>query len=137
MSDNTRRKELACGETHDYAKWSFLNHNTHISEEEFDAHYDVAQDEQTKMWQVFEKIKRQRKPYRTVRVHDENVPHRCKKDIVVEVWPNGVLTFREQGRRSSSALATTAGEIYADLMMRAARRAILEKRKAKKLKKKS
>jgi len=80
-----------------------------------------------------------RKPYRVIRVHDENVPRGYRNDIIVEVWPNGLIKLRERGRRAKSAHGIMAGDLYSMLLRRhalaivaAKRKARAEKRKAKK-----
>lgn len=79
---------------------------------------------------------RQRKPYRVCRVHDDNVPHGCRAEIVLEVHPNGRLIFREAGRRKSNAFATSVGEIYSRLTLQHARQVALAKKAARKARRK-
>jgi hypothetical protein len=79
-----------------------------------------------------------RKGYTVRRVHDDNVPHGYKSDIVVEIWPNGVLKLRERGRKQSSAVSFMVGDLYVDgvrsralTALRAKQKARAERRKAK------
>jgi len=74
---------------------------------------------------------RSRKPFRVCRVRD-NSAKLIKPDIVLEVHPNGVLVFREKGRRTS--YETTAASVFAGLVWREAKAKASEKR-AKKRKK--
>lgn len=76
---------------------------------------------------------KERKPYREVRVHDRNVGHGVRDHFVAEIWPDGKLVIREQGRRLR--VETTLGVVYQDCLNRAARRIINEKRAAKAAKK--
>lgn len=75
-----------------------------------------------------EKPKRQRKPYRTVKVHDESVSmHKVRPDIILEIHPNGRLVLREKGRRSS--LYTTVASVYERLVIGEARKKKLTSKK--------
>jgi hypothetical protein len=76
-----------------------------------------------------------RKNYRVVKVHDTDVPHNCKPDIIMEVYPNGRLIFREAGRRKTSGYATTAGAIYSRLLMNEAKAKVLAKAQLKRQRK--
>ena len=65
------------------------------------------------------KRKINRKPYRVVRVSDPTAANYQRDGrIVVEVHPNGLLVFRERGRRK--AYSTTVGKIYTGLVWREA-----------------
>ena len=56
-----------------------------------------------------------RKPYRVVRVSDPTATNYQRDGrIVVEVHPNGLLVFRERGRRKQ--YQTTVGKIYSNLI---------------------
>ena len=72
-----------------------------------------------------------RKPYRRIRVYDINVPHGYRHDIIVEVWPNGLIKLRERGRREKSAHGIMAGDLYSMLLRRAALAYVAAKRKAR------
>jgi|SRR5215471_3517153 len=72
-----------------------------------------------------------RKPYRVIRVHDSNVPRGYRHDIIVEVWPNGLIKLRERGRREKSAHGIMAGDLYSMLLRRAALAHVAAKRKAR------
>lgn len=62
--------------------------------------------------------KRNRKPYRVCRVHClEDIPHRVKPDIIMEVHPGGRLILREKGRPMRFSYGTTIGKIYGRLVM--------------------
>lgn len=62
---------------------------------------------------------RKYKPYRVVRVHDDDAPRGVDNRIAVQVWPqNGVIELREYGRRKSYSI--TAGELYKRLVWGAA-----------------
>ena len=43
----------------------------------------------------------ERKPYRVVRIHERNPPHRVSDKLVVKLWPDGRMEIREHGRRFS------------------------------------
>jgi hypothetical protein len=61
------------------------------------------------------KRKVNRKPYRVVRVSDPTAANYQRDGrIVVEVHPNGLLVFRERGRRKQ--YSTTVGKIYSNLI---------------------
>lgn len=60
---------------------------------------------------------RARKPYRTLRVHDSDVPHNVRPDIIMEVHPNGRLIFREKGRPRRCSYSTTVGKIYSRMVL--------------------
>lgn len=70
-----------------------------------------------------------RKGYTVRRVHDETVPHGYKPDIVVAVYPNGVLKLRELGRKESSAVSFQLGDLYATGVRRRALNELATKRK--------
>lgn len=70
-----------------------------------------------------------RKPFKVCRVTDKSVGHGIRPAFVCEVWPDGRLVIREQGRKLR--VATTLGTVYEQCLMRDARNAILLKRKAK------
>jgi len=78
-----------------------------------------------------------RKPYRRIRVHDEKVPHGYRHDIIVEVWPNGLIKLRERGRREKSAHGVMAGDLYSTLVRRHALAIVAAKRKARAEKRKA
>lgn len=73
--------------------------------------------------------KKNRKPYRVVRVHAKDVNHGVNPDISIEIFPDGVLKLREARRSKASAKVTTIGELYAQLTRRDALTA-LKKRNA-------
>lgn len=75
--------------------------------------HDVARDCEC----VKPKKIKNRKPYRVCRVHDREVPHGAKADIILEVHPNGRLILREKGRPRRFSYATTIGKIYTRLLM--------------------
>lgn len=70
-----------------------------------------------------------RKPYKVCRVHDNKVPHGISPDIIMETHPNGLLVFREKGRRTR--YETTAGQIFAGLVRKAGYDAAAAKRQAR------
>lgn len=70
-----------------------------------------------------------RKPFRVCRVTDKSVGHGIRPSFVCEVWPDGRLVIREQGRKLR--VVTTLGTVYEQCLMRDARNAILAKRKIK------
>ena len=70
-----------------------------------------------------------RKGFKTVRVNARNVPRGVKPQLVIEIHDGGRLVFRELRRRVS--YDTTIGDVYFDLMTRAARREAATKRKRK------
>jgi hypothetical protein len=72
--------------------------------------------------------RRQRKPYRTLRVADKNVSRGIRPQLILEVHPDGRLVLREQGRRTR--VETTLGTVYEQCLAREARRAVAAKRKA-------
>lgn len=53
---------------------------------------------------------RKKKPFRSVRVHDENVGRRVNPNIILEIYPNGAIALREQRRKMR--YWTTAADIY-------------------------
>lgn len=62
-----------------------------------------------------------RKPFKVVRVHDENVARRTRPDLVWEIYQNtGAITLREKGKRRRYT-ATTA-DIFQWLLRREAMR---------------
>ena len=75
------------------------------------------------------KPKRNFKPYRVVRVHDTEVNHGVKPDIIIEVHPNGRLIFREKGRPRRFSYGTTAADIYGRLVRNEALRKMAAKKK--------
>lgn len=71
-----------------------------------------------------------RKPYRVVRVKDtENVNHRVNPSLIFEIWPNGALSMREQGRRKRFHIMS--GRLYSYLMQREALAYLSQKRAEK------
>jgi hypothetical protein len=76
-----------------------------------------------------------RKPYRVVRVVDQGVAHNVNPKIVIEVWPNGTLTFREAKRRRKYHASTA--DIYSMLVRRQAIRELAERKQARKLARKA
>lgn len=77
------------------------------------------------------------KNYRVCRVHDPEVPHGCKKDLIVEVYPHGQIIVREAGRRKINSYATTVGKIYSRLVLNEALAKARAKHQAKKDRKKA
>jgi len=75
---------------------------------------------------------RNRKPYRVCRVHDSDVPHGTKADIILEIHPNGRLIFREKARPRRFSYATTVGKIYTRLLWNEAMTKAAAKAKARK-----
>lgn len=71
-----------------------------------------------------------RKPYRVVRVEDRNAAYNVNPKIVIEVWPNGTLTFREAKRRRKYHISTA--DLYSMLVRREALAAIANKKKESK-----
>lgn len=72
-----------------------------------------------------------RKPYRKVRVYDEKVPHGYRPNIVVEVWPNGLIRLREMGRRDKNAHGIFASDLLPMLVRRRALAELAAKKKAR------
>jgi len=72
-----------------------------------------------------------RKPYRKIKVRDENVPRGYRHDMIVEVWPHGLITLRERGRRRSSSHSIMAGDLYAMLLRWKALAHVAAKKKAR------
>jgi hypothetical protein len=71
-----------------------------------------------------------RKPFRVVRVEDRNVAYNVNPKIVIEVWPNGTLTFREAKRRRKYHASTA--DIYSMLVRRQAIKDMNERKLSKK-----
>ncbi len=71
-----------------------------------------------------------RKAYRVVRVNDRSVSHGIRPRFVAEIWPDGRLVIREQGRKLR--VETTLGAVYEGCLMREARRAMAVKQAARK-----
>lgn len=59
---------------------------------------------------------RERKPFRTVRVHDPHVQPGIDARLILEIYPNGVIYLREHGRRLRREI--TAGNIYLRCILR-------------------
>lgn len=60
---------------------------------------------------------RTRKPYRTIRIHDSDKPyHGISADLILEIYPNGLIEIWEKGRRTRRA--TTVTSIYFSCIMR-------------------
>lgn len=76
------------------------------------------------------KAKRNRKPYRVVKVTDRSVGHGIRPQFITEIHPDGRLVIREQGRRHR--VETTLGTVYENCLMRDALCAIAVKKQAKK-----
>lgn len=77
-----------------------------------------------------------RKPFRVVRVHDDNVPYRVNPNLILEIYPHGRIAIREQ--RRSRRYWTSTADIYAWRVriealqaLAAAKKARAEKRKQK------
>lgn len=77
-----------------------------------------------------------RKPYRTIRVHDETAldrgHHRVKlsADIILEVHPRGQLVLREKGKRTR--YYTTVANVFSGLVWRSAMVGAAAKKKNRK-----
>jgi hypothetical protein len=84
------------------------------------------------------KRKVERKPFRTLRLHDSITPnrgHKTSPDIIIEAHlQNGLLIFREKGKRTR--YETTVVKIYEGLRWRAAMVAAQEARAKRKSRKK-
>lgn len=74
-----------------------------------------------------------RKPYRVCKVRDASAPHGIRPQLILSVYPNGMLEIREHGRRMK--VQTTLADVYARALMHQARAEMNAKRKAKKLRK--
>ena len=73
-----------------------------------------------------------RKPYRQIRVHDRNVGHGIRPQLVVAVWPDGRIEIREHKRRLS--ISVTAGTIYERALIQ---QALAERRQRRKNRRRS
>lgn len=78
--------------------------------------------------------KRRAKPRIIFRAVDTTVGRRVNHNLVAELHDNGVLIIRESKRRASSAVATTLGAIYTDLVHRRAVKLANERRAARRAK---
>ena len=78
------------------------------------------------------KLMRNRKPYKVCKVHDAHAKGRLSPDIILEIHPNGVLVFREKGRRTS--FETTAGAVFAGLVWKDAMSKAQAKKQSRKRK---
>lgn len=76
--------------------------------------------------------KKQRKPYRVIRVHAKGVNHNVNPEIIVEVHPQGGhLVLREARRSRKSAVTFTIAQLYSQGVRARALQAIAERQRAK------
>jgi hypothetical protein len=76
----------------------------------------------------------QRKPGRTLKVHDRSAPGGVSENLVIRVTPDGVVTIRESKRRVE--YTTTVAAIYTRLVITQVFKERMKKGKARKGRKK-
>ena len=134
MKNNTRRKELACGETREEAIANFCLIHEVIPWSNFTEVYDVEQDEVTGLWQVFRKRQDRTVKHPIKRESRTDFAHYHRK-LVLIIEPGEMLSMRLKGQTSKRNLSIMWDDLYrilADLHAKAVIAARREARKAKK-----
>lgn len=58
----------------------------------------------------------ERKPYKVIHVHDNYAPHGVKSDLVLRVYPNGLIEISEKRRKVRRSMQASA--VYVRCIMR-------------------
>lgn len=135
MKDNTRRKELACGETRESAQIAFVAEYGDMPMEEFHVLYDVEQDEVTRMWQVFRKRQDRTVKHPIKRESRTDFAHYHRKLILI-IEPGEILSMRLKGQTSKRNLSIMWDDLYRILADRHAKAVIAQRKAARKAKQK-